>query len=131
MNKPGKSRLSESEWAIMKVFWEEGSMALGDLVEKLKDDHGWTYNTIKTLVRRMAAKGWLNVRRVGGSFLYSPAMERAKAEKQALKDFSNRVLGGILSPMIAFLSQENTLSEEDVDELEQLLDQYRKRKGRK
>ena len=26
-------KLSESEWAIMKIFWEKGSMALGDVVQ--------------------------------------------------------------------------------------------------
>jgi predicted transcriptional regulator len=31
-------QLSKAEWEIMKVLWEHGDMALGEVVEKLDDD---------------------------------------------------------------------------------------------
>lgn len=123
-------RLSESEWVIMKIFWDKGSMALGDVVQELKGNHGWAYTTVKTLVRRMAGKGWLSTRMVGGSFLYSPAVERSKAVRQALKEFSSRVLDGMLSPVVTYFAEEENINPEDLKELALLLEQYQ-RKGRK
>lgn len=127
----GKRKLSESEWVIMKAFWDKGPMALGEAIQELRGDRGWAYETVKTLVRRMVGKGWLNARRVGSSFLYSPAVERSKAVRQALQEFSSRVLDGMLSPVVAYFSEEEALSEEDLNELERLLEQYRDRRRNK
>ena len=124
MNKLDSKKLSESEWVIMKVFWDKGSMALGDVVKELKGDYSWAYTTVKTLLRRMAEKGWLNTRMVGGSFLYSPAVDRSKAVRQALKEFSGRVLDGMLSPVVTYFAEEENLSDEDLKELKLLLEQY-------
>ncbi len=101
-------------------------MALRDVVEELDGANGWTYGTIKTLVNRMAGKGWLDTQRVGNSYLYRPAVERAKAIHQALQEFSTRVLDGMLSPVVAYFSEKEQLSDEDAKELQSLLDQYRK-----
>jgi len=124
LNKLDSKKLSESEWVIMKVFWDKGSMALGDVVKELKGDYSWAYTTVKTLLRRMAEKGWLNTRMVGGSFLYSPAVDRSKAVRQALKEFSGRVLDGMLSPVVTYFAEEENLSDEDLKELKLLLEQY-------
>ncbi len=125
-----KTKLSESEWVIMKIFWDKGPMALGDVVRELGGGHDWAYTTVKTLVRRMAGKGWLNTMPVGGSFLYSPAVERSKAVRQALQEFSGRVLDGMLSPVVTYFAEEENLSAEDLKELKLLLEQYES-KGRK
>ncbi len=124
----GNAKLSESEWVIMKIFWDKGSMALGDVVRELEGHQGWAYNTVKTLVRRMAEKGWVSARRVGNSFLYSPAVERSGAIRQALQDFTTRVLDGMLSPVIAYFAEKEELSKEDVKELELLLNRYREKR---
>jgi len=114
----------------MKIFWNKGSMALGDVVRELEGNQGWAYDTVKTMVRRMVEKGWVNARRVGNSFLYSPAVEKSGAVSQALQDFTTRVLDGMLSPVIAHFAEKEELSKEDVKELELLLDRYRnKRRG--
>jgi BlaI family penicillinase repressor len=127
----GMPKLSESEWIIMKAFWKKGAMALGDLVGELGGEQDWAYYTVKTLATRLVSKGWLTAKRVGGSYLYSPAVERSKAVRQALKDFTGRVLDGMLSPVIAHMFEEKSVSESDVKQLEQLLKTYKKSKGRK
>ena len=127
----GRKRLSESEWQVMKVFWGKGPMALRDVVQELDGANGWTYGTVKTLVNRMAGKGWLSTQRVGNSYLYSPAVKKSRAIDQALQEFSTRVLDGMLSPVVAYFSEREQLSDEDAKELQSLLDQYRKgRRGR-
>ncbi len=104
-------------------------MALRDVVRELDGANGWTYGTIKTLVNRIAGKGWLNTRRVGDSYLYSPAVKRSNAVDQALQEFTSRVLDGMLSPVVAYFAKEESLSDEDLAELRRLLEQYQN-KGR-
>jgi len=121
--------LSPAEWEVMKVVWDNGSMATGEIYERVSENRDWAYSTVKTLVRRMAEKGWLEYRPVGNSFLYRPAVSRRRALRSAVKEFSERVLDGMLSPFVAYYAEEKHLSPEDIAELEKLVKRHRKGKG--
>ena len=113
----------------MKVMWEHGPMAIGEVHEKIAAEKAWAYSTVKTLVRRMVAKGWLEYQEVGNSFLYRVAVPRKKALRSAIKDFSARVLDGLLSPFVAYYAEEKDLSDEDIKQLEEILKRHRKKGG--
>jgi predicted transcriptional regulator len=104
-------------------------MAVGDLHARLQAEHRWAYSTVKTLVRRLVSKGWITYRRVGNSFLYEPAVSRSEAVRSEIKRFSDRVLGGLLSPFVAYYAERGDLTDEDVAELERILEQYREERG--
>lgn len=122
-----KPALSEAEWAVMKIIWENRSLALGDIYERLGRDSRWSYSTVKTLVRRMVAKGWLTYQRVGNSFLYSAAVGRQGAVRRAVREFSERVLDGLLTPFVAYYAEETELSDEDLRQLEELVKHHRRK----
>ncbi len=117
--------LSTAEWAVMKVVWDAGALALGDIHERLAGERRWAYSTVKTLVRRLVAKGWLEYQEVGNSFLYRPAVSRSKAVKAAIGEFSNRVLDGLLSPFVAYYAEQDKLKPEDLAELERIVEKHR------
>ena len=121
--------LTPTEWPLMKVLWDSGPQALGDIYTRLPEDHGWAYDTVKTLVRRLAAKGWINSQRVGKSFLYRAAVPRAQALRTAVRDFSDRVLDGMLSPFVAYYAENRELSPEDLAQLERIVAQHRRKGG--
>ena len=128
--KQTKQPLSKAEWEIMNVLWEHGDMALGEVVEKLDDNQPWAYTTVKTFLRRMVEKGWITDRKVGGSYLYRAKVTKRKAVGQAVSEFSQRVLDGILTPFVAYYAEDKGLSEQEIAELQQILDRSRKEKGR-
>jgi len=131
MQKPARNlpRLSTTEWPLMRALWDHGPMALGDIYGKLPEGNGWAYDTVKTLVRRLAAKGWIGTRRVGNSFLYSAAVPRSTALRLAVRDFSDRVLDGMLSPFVAYYAESRELSPEDLAQLEQIVERQRRKGG--
>ena len=49
--------LSDGEWKLMKLLWENHPMTLGDMVEAMQDDTAWSKGTIFTMLRRMSTKG--------------------------------------------------------------------------
>jgi len=120
--------LSDAEWEVMKALWADGDMALGDIFKRLEHSD-WAYSTVKTLVRRLVEKGWIAYREVGNSFLYRAAVPRERAVRRAVREFSRRVLDGVLSPFVAYYSEEAELSEEDLVRLEELVRRHRQKKG--
>ena len=121
--------LSDSEWEVMKVLWEHGPLAARDVYAHVVRSQPWTQGTVKTLLRRMVQKGWLSYTRVGNSFLYRAAVPRQKGLRSAIRQFSERVLGGVLSPFVAYYAEEKHLTPEDVADLEKLLKRHQKGKG--
>ena len=122
--------LSAAEWEVMKVIWEHGPMAARDVYSHLQNDQDWTYVTVKTFLRRVVKKGWLDYDQIGNSYLYRAAVPRDKAVFAAIGGFSNRVLGGVLAPFVAYFAKQNDLTPEDLDQLEQILKHHRRREGR-
>ena len=45
--------LSDGEWKLMKLLWENHPMTLGDMVEAMQDDTAWSKGTIFTMLRRV------------------------------------------------------------------------------
>jgi len=121
--------LSDSEWAVMKVLWDGGRMATGDVYSQLTDTRDWAYSTVKTLLRRMVAKGWLDAQRVGNSYLYRPAVPRERAVRRAVSEFSSRVLDGLLTPFVAYYVEERDLTPEELSKLENIIRQQRAKGG--
>lgn len=120
---------SESEWAVMKVMWDAGPMAVRDIYRRLAEERDWAYPTVKTLVRRLVDKGWLSYQQVGNSFLYRAAVTQKKAVRSAVKDFSERVLNGLLSPFVAYYADEKGLSPQELKELEEIIKKHREQGG--
>ena len=105
-------------------------MAARDVYGRLSDEQRWAQATVKTLLRRMVEKEWLTYTRIGNSFLYRPAVSRSKGLRSAIRQFSERVLNGALSPFVAYYAEEKSLSPEDVATLEKFLKRHQKEKGK-
>ena len=121
--------LSGSEWAVMKALWEGREMAAGEVYGVLAQERDWAYPTVRTLLRRLVAKGWVDAQRVGNSYLYRPAVPRDKAVRRAVREFSTRVLDGLLTPFVAYYIEEHDLSPEEVAQLEAIVRRQREKGG--
>ena len=127
MKKPPKKprELSASDWAVMKVLWEKGPMAAGEIHSELSQEQDWAYSTAKTLLRRLVEKGWITYRRVGSSFLYRAAIPKRSAVRRAVNEFSDRVLNGLLVPFVSHFVEERGLTPEDIRQLEEIIQEHR------
>ena len=53
-------KISEAEWEVMKVLWEDSPKTANDIVEELTGTTSWKRETIRTLINRLVAKKALN-----------------------------------------------------------------------
>ena len=52
-----KINLSGSEWKLMNRLWEQSPRTITQLTAALKEETGWTKNTVITMLSRLEAKG--------------------------------------------------------------------------
>jgi BlaI family penicillinase repressor len=115
------ARLTEAEWAILDVVWEQQPCAAGTVQEALQSTHGWAYSTVKTTMDRMVAKGILATRSIRNLQLFSACVSRSEARRGELQGLLRRAFDGALGPMLQFLVDEERLSDEEVAELRKLI----------
>jgi BlaI family penicillinase repressor len=121
-------RISEAEWQVMKVIWKQvGSCSAQTVIDALAAPNDWSVATIKTLLTRLVKKGALRFEKNGKSYLYSATLTESEGRAVETKTFLDRVFDGSLSPLIAHFSQARKLSKKDIEELENLLRESRKK----
>jgi len=121
--------LFDSEWAILQVVWEHEPCAAPTVQEVLQKEKGWAYTTVKTLMDRMVKKGLLQTERIRNLYLYRSAITRAQAQRSEIMRTVKRAFDGALTPMMQFLIENETLSEQEYRQLEHLI-RNRKRENK-
>ena len=116
-----KRELTEGEWAIIQAIWNNEPCAAPTVQEVLEADRKWSYSTVKTMMDRMVTKGLLKTERIRNLILYRSAITRKQAQKSEIMRTVKRAFDGALTPMMQFLIDDNSLSKDQLSELEVLI----------
>ena len=117
---PAYISISESEWTVMKIIWSEPSKTLQDILGSLKHT-GWSTTTIQTYLARLVKKGALATERQGKRYLYYPAVSERDCQLAESRTFLNRIYDGSLSQMVKGFVKSGSLSQEEWEELKNLI----------
>ena len=115
-------KLTEAEWRVMDVLWEQKESSLGEIVEALRSKKNWNRNTVLTYLTRMEKKGLVTIKREQEPHRYAPLISRytcLKAERELL---IKKVERGSVGDLIAAFLKENKITSEEKKRLSQLLD---------
>lgn len=116
-------KLSEREWTVLAALWRSDGAALGDLVELLRPETGWSRNTVLTYLTRMEAKGLVAIDKECSPHLYRAAQDRAACQAQERHSFLHRVYQGSTGDLVAAFLKEEPISSEERERLRRLLDE--------
>lgn len=117
--------ISESEWVVMKVIWNEPPKALQDILSGLKHT-AWSSTTIQTYLARLVKKGALTTKRQGKGYLYYPAISESDCQLAESRSFLGRVYDGSLSQMVKGFVKSGSISEEELNELKKFIAEQEK-----
>lgn len=119
------------ELEILQFIADHHPITVREVAEHFARVKGYARTTVLTIMERLRRKGYLTRRKVGNAYLYSPKQPKADLLQTLVHDFVQRVLGGSVSPFIAYLSQEAELSEDELQELQRLVKELdtRRREG--
>lgn len=114
-------RISEAEHAVMEVLWERGTVTAAEVCEAVCETRDWSLPTVKTLLSRLVQKQAIATRPDGRRYLYSPIMARSDYVGTESRRLVNRLFGGKAASLVAHLAKSESLTEDDVAEIEALL----------
>lgn len=113
-------RISDAELSVMDVLWSEPGIGAAEVASRITD-HDWSDKTVKTLLARLVDKGALKAEAEGRRYLYHPLVERADHRKSAVGRLADTLFGGRAAPLVAHLADSRDLTDDDIQELEQLV----------
>ncbi len=116
-----KSKLSDAEWKVMAVLWEKSPRTMMEITNLLKEETGWTKYTVMSFLKRMEEKGAVHYTAGGKAKLYFPDWKREDVAIQETEDFLNKVFYGKIGLMLNAMVQQKALSQQELDELSQIL----------
>lgn len=119
---------TKPELAILKLLWREGELSARDIHGSIEEEFGWSYSTVRTVLERMADKGLISKASVDGVNIYEAEVTKVAMLGRMIADFSKRVLELDAAPAAAFFSDSKLLSENELEELEEILRKGEKRR---
>jgi predicted transcriptional regulator len=125
-NEPRTDRISDAEHAVMEALWDKSPLSAAEVCERVCEERDWSMPTVKTLLGRLVTKGVVETQPDGRRFLYTPLVARAEYVGSESKRLVERLFGGRAAPLIAHLAESESLSDEDLGEIEALLKELRR-----
>ena len=113
-------RISESEWTLMELLWQE-EMTQPQLTERLGKK--WNKNTVHTFLTRLCGKGFLEVDKEQSPHVYRALVSREECEREERQSFLRKVYQGNVGRMVASFVRDSQLSASEARELRRMLDE--------
>lgn len=121
------TNLTKAERMIMEIIWRNREISNMDIFEEIGGKTGWSRHTIKTYTSALAEKGMLGINQISPRRIkYYPNISK---EKYLAWSTSNHLRDNYskLSFMVAGLIKNEQVSEEEINELDQLIKKYREK----
>ena len=124
---PALPQISEAEFEVMKVVWEDAPISTNEITEKLLQTTSWNSKTIQTLIKRLVTKGALTYEKQGRVFVYTPVVKESEYIDQKSNSFLERYFDGDITAMLSAYIKNDKLSETEIEYLRSLLSQTHKK----
>ncbi len=118
-----RKRISEAEWEVMNIIWEEQPVPASEVVAALETKKSWRERTTRTLIDRLVRKRALRIERDGKRYLYRSKLSREECVQRESRSFLSRVFGGEPAAMLIHLISRTKLSHEQTEELQRILNE--------
>ena len=122
-------KISDAEWEVMKIIWSNEKTTSSNIIENLKDKEEWKPSTIKSLINRLLNKNAISLDKNGKEYEYYPLVSEEECVKEESNSFLKKVFNGSVNSMLLNFVKSQKLSEEDIEELRNILENSSEKEG--
>jgi len=120
--------LSEADYAVMEILWRDGKAKSSTIAKALFDAYGWSRQTVGTYLKRLVEKGLVVTKEENKrDYIYIPAVTKQTYGAEITGEYLTKYFGS-LSHMVAGLMQNEDISEDEIEALESLIQEYKEKK---
>ena len=116
------SRLSESEYRLMEIVWENGQIEASVLAGICLERFDWKKSTVYTMLKRLGDKGALLFEKR----MVKPLIEKEQIDRSESEALLNKSFGGSLPNFMAAFLRGRKLTEEEANRLLEMIEEATK-----
>lgn len=113
--------LTKAEERIMLIFWKLQKAFVKDVLAEISDKPKPPYNTISSVARILASKGYLNYNTYGKTYEYFPAISQADYRKIKVKKILSGYFSDSPSTLLSFMINEEKLSKKEIEKMKEII----------
>jgi len=107
---------------VLRFVADQPGVAVSEVAEQLFAAKGQTRTTALNTMERLRKKGFLKREKQDGVFKYFPAVGKVRMFQGLVDDFVETMLGGSVTPLVAYLTTKVEADDAQIAELKKLLE---------
>lgn len=119
--------LGKVELELLQAVGRLQPVSVRTLVDHFAPTSGQARTTILTMVERLRRKGYLSRKKVSGVNHYSPRVSVSALLQRLVGDFVKQMLGGSVSPFVAYLQESEKVDDIELAQLKSLVSELEAR----
>ena len=115
-------KVFESEYRFCLILWEHEPIKSSELVSLCKEQLGWKPTTTYTVIRRLSERGVLK----NENTIVTSLVSKDDIQASEINEMVEKTFEGSLPAFIAAFTKHQKISEREIDEVQKMIDRYRK-----
>jgi predicted transcriptional regulator len=119
--------LGPLELEVLQYISDHHPISVRQVAAYFAEQSGHARTTLLTVMERLRAKGFLTRRKSGGLHRYRPTLPKGDLLHGIIGQFVDEVLGGSVTPFVAYLTRTKKLTAEQARKLEEMIHKLEQR----
>jgi len=124
---PSEESLGQLEREVLQFIAGQSAQTVREVADHFATASGQARTTILTVMERLRGKGYLKRKKVEDVHRYSATVSKEALLDRLVGRFVEDVLGGTVSPFLAYLSRSESLTEAETRKLNELIERIESR----
>ncbi|MFV0329624.1 MAG: BlaI/MecI/CopY family transcriptional regulator [Dysgonomonas sp.] len=115
-------KLTHQEETIMLHIWQLKECVVKDIVNEM-DNPKPPYTTVASVVRNLEQKGYLNAKKYGNVWVYSPKIKEDDYKKVFMSNVVKSYFENSYKELVSFFVKEEKISPEELQEIMKMIEE--------
>ena len=115
-------KIHESEYRFCLILWEYEPVTAVELAKRCLEQLGWKRTTTYTVIKRLGERGVLK----NENGLVTSLVSKEDVQACEIDELVEKKFEGSLPAFVAAFTKRQTLSEQDLDEVQRMIDRIRR-----
>ncbi len=125
MDRKEPERLTAQEEDVMLVIWRKNGGFIKEFLEEMPLPRP-PYTTLASVVKNLERKGYLQAKRYGNTYHYTPAVDETEYKRAFLSGVVRNYFANSYRDMVTFFAQEEKLSPDELQEILRMIESGKK-----
>lgn len=115
-------KIHESEYRFCLIMWAHEPVTAVELVKLCREQLAWKKSTTYTVIKRLAEKDVLRLE----NGIVTALVSKAEVQTSEINELVEKKFEGSLPAFVAAFTKHQNISEEELDEVQQMIDRIRR-----